>query len=104
MSSGAYLFGKDKHGKRQPIEVEHLTDEERHKQFIARPQEELIGWINMLCKTIVKHEEFLASEGYIIADENVQVNNDDPTRHNIAGGMNKPTEEQIKNTQGDNND
>ena len=61
--TGAYLFSKRK-GKRVPLEVEFLTDEERNETFKDRKPEELISWINMLCKNIVDVDEFLKSEGY----------------------------------------
>ena len=61
--TGAYLFAKRK-GRRVPIEVEFLTNEERKESFKDRTAEELLGWIDMLCDKIVETDEFLTSEGY----------------------------------------
>ena len=62
--TGAYLFGKDKDGKRVPMEIEFLTKEEREKAMAGRDEKELIGWIHMLCENIQKTEKFLLDEGY----------------------------------------
>lgn len=56
--TGAYL--RVKRGEQwEPIEVEHLTDDERLQQFVTRNPEELIRWLNMLshklaeCQTVL---------------------------------------------------
>ena len=46
-------------GENKPTEVEHLTDEERKEKFATRSNEELIAWINLLCKTISKIDPLL---------------------------------------------
>lgn len=63
--TGIYLFGKDENGKRKPMEIEYLTQDERHASLKGRTAEELLGWIDALCKNIVHYEEFMVSEGYV---------------------------------------
>ena len=63
--TGIYLFGKDKDGKHHaPIEIEHLTIAERRDALGTRTPEELLNWIDALCKNIIQIENFLYSEGY----------------------------------------
>ena len=62
--TGAYLMGKDKDGKRSPMEVEYLTSAERTEKLGERSPEEILRWLDLTCETIVKLEDFLASEGY----------------------------------------
>ena len=49
--TGAYLRVK-RNDKWETVEVEHLTDEEREELFIDRTPEELIRWLNLLCKEL----------------------------------------------------
>ena len=49
--TGAYLRVK-RNDKYEAIEVEHLTDQEREELFIDRTPEELIRWLNLLCKEL----------------------------------------------------
>jgi hypothetical protein len=63
--TGIYLFGKDKDGKRTPMEIEYLTQDERHASLKGKTAEELVGWIDALCDTINQCEEFIVSEGYV---------------------------------------
>ena len=102
--TGAYLFGLNAEGKREPMEVEHLTDNERHDTFIGREPEELVQWINTLSRAIVSLEYFLASEGYVKDDElkDIEVSKqkedaiDRESRHSISGHMNDPSKMQEK--------
>lgn len=98
MATGAYLFGINPDtGKREPREVEHLTDKERHDTFVGRDTEELVGWINVLSHAVAGLETFLESEGYKVQDENednMSNNRDNEKRHNIGGSMNRPSEMQ----------
>jgi len=49
--TGAYMRVK-RNEKWINIEVEHLTDEERTEIFKNKDSEELIRWINALCKAV----------------------------------------------------
>ena len=60
--TGAYLWGKGKDGKKTPVEIEHLTLEELHKQMKDRSTEELINWIDALCSTIRTCEKIFQGE------------------------------------------
>ena len=71
--TGIYLFGKDKDGKRVPMEIEHLTRKELNASMEDRDNEELINWIATLCEVIVKAEDFLESEGYIKQDHTEEI-------------------------------
>lgn len=51
--TAAYLRAK-RDGKWQPLEVEYLTDEERLALFKDRSPEELIRWMNLLCKYVAE--------------------------------------------------
>lgn len=53
--TGAYLRIK-RDGEVKNIEVEYLTDEEREQKLGNRTPEELVRWINLLCKTITGEE------------------------------------------------
>lgn len=56
--TGAYLrIKRDTHYK--AIEVEYLTDEEREEVFKGRDSEELIKWINLVCNTLEKYENYI---------------------------------------------
>lgn len=54
--TGAYLRVK-RDGKWQPIEVEHLTKEERRGVFQGRDFEELMRWMDGLCDAIKETED-----------------------------------------------
>lgn len=56
--TGAYLRVKRDDGWK-PIEVEHLTSEERIEQFSPRSIPEILRWMDMLCEKIVETEELL---------------------------------------------
>ena len=43
----------------EPIEVEHLTPEERRRHLQSRPPEEVMRWMDLLCEEIVKVEKLL---------------------------------------------
>lgn len=43
-------------GERQPVEVEHLTDEERKEKLGDRDTEEILRWLNLVCKTLADVE------------------------------------------------
>lgn len=98
--TGAYLFSKDEHGKRQPTEVEYLTKEERESALGKRSPKELLNWIHMLCESIVEIERFLESEGYSkiesvdTLEKEVHDNLDRQNRHSISGNMNNPANDQ----------
>jgi hypothetical protein len=49
--TGAYLRVK-RAGKWENIEVEHLTNEERIARFKTAPIDEVLGWLNAMCKTL----------------------------------------------------
>jgi hypothetical protein len=51
--TGAYLLAV-RDGKRQPVEVEHLTDAERESKLANDPN--LMAWVHMLCHRLVKVE------------------------------------------------
>jgi hypothetical protein len=61
--TGAYLMA-ERDGERQPVEVEHLTDEERKKKLGDRDTEELLRWLNMVCWTLAEVEN-----KYFVKDE-----------------------------------
>lgn len=50
--TGAYLRVQ-RDGKWQNIEVEYLTNAERHEIFKDRHPEEIIRWMNIVCRTLV---------------------------------------------------
>lgn len=54
--TGAYLMA-ERDGKRVPVEIEHLTDEERLTKFAKMTPEEITGWVNFLCRFIRQCEE-----------------------------------------------
>lgn len=56
--TGAYLR-VIRDGKWQPIEVEHLTTDERKQHFQNRPAEEILKWMEMLCLELTKTETLL---------------------------------------------
>jgi hypothetical protein len=56
--TGAYLRVK-RNDKWENIEVEHLTDDERTKLFLERSPRELVNWLDMCCRELVKAESFL---------------------------------------------
>lgn len=56
--TGAYLRVK-RNDSWENIEVEHLTDEERNELFIQRTPEELVKWMNLLCKEVAVIDNFL---------------------------------------------
>lgn len=65
--TGAYLFAV-RDGERTPVEVEHLTDEERYEHFINRPPAELVRWLNMTCNKLAELQPLLdqlESEGIL---------------------------------------
>jgi hypothetical protein len=45
--------------KRVPVEVEHLTNEERFDKFKDRPAEEVVVWLNLVCDALVRVEELV---------------------------------------------
>jgi hypothetical protein len=47
----------ERDGKRAPVEIEHLTDEERLAKFAKMTPEEITGWLNFLCRFIRQCEE-----------------------------------------------
>lgn len=53
--TGAYLR-VNRDNKWQPIEVEHMTDDERKEAFQHRPMEEVLRWLNMTCKELAEIE------------------------------------------------
>jgi hypothetical protein len=53
--TGAYLMAV-RGGERQPVEVEHLTDEERKEKLGDRDTEEILRWLNLVCKTLADVE------------------------------------------------
>lgn len=58
--TGAYLMAvRDK--RRRPVEVEHLTNEERFEKFKDRPTEDIIVWLNLVCESLVRLEELYQS-------------------------------------------
>jgi hypothetical protein len=54
--TGAYLLAV-RDGKRQPVEVEHLTDAERESKLANDPN--LMAWVHMLCKELVEAERLI---------------------------------------------
>ena len=62
--TGAYLFGKNKEGKKIPIEVEYLTTKERENIFKDKDNKELIAWIELLSNSLKDVSQFLKDEGY----------------------------------------
>ena len=51
MGTGAYLRVK-RDGKWEAVEVENLSDEEREEILRDKRPDELIRWINLICKSI----------------------------------------------------
>ncbi|KKN39828.1 hypothetical protein LCGC14_0739400 [marine sediment metagenome] len=49
--TGAYLRVK-REQTWKAIEVEYLTDEERSTFFLDRSPEELVRWLNLVCKAV----------------------------------------------------
>ena len=43
-------------GERQPVEVEHLTDEERKEKLGDRDTEEILRWLDLVCRTLADVE------------------------------------------------
>lgn len=64
--TGAYLR-VERDGKWENIEVEHLTDEEREEIFTHREPEELVRWLNLVCKELKVIDDTLKE----IAEEKV---------------------------------
>ena len=60
--TGAYLRVK-RNDKWTNIEVEYLTDEERFKLFKDRPRQEIIRWLDHVCKTLVEYENDMRDLG-----------------------------------------
>lgn len=56
--TGAYLRAK-RGDKWENIEVEHLTPEELQEKFLQRSPEELVNWMDMLCRKIREIEPLL---------------------------------------------
>lgn len=56
--TGAYLRSKTANGY-EPVEVEHLSPEERRRHLMARDPEEVMRWMDMLCENIVQVETLL---------------------------------------------
>lgn len=52
----AYLM-TTRNGKRVPVEIEHLTDEERAAKFANMTPEEIVGWLNFLCRFLRNVEQ-----------------------------------------------
>lgn len=53
--TGAYLMA-ERDGKRQPVEVEHLTDEERKEKLGDRDTDDILRWLDLVCKTLADVE------------------------------------------------
>jgi hypothetical protein len=53
--TGAYLMA-ERDGERQPVEIEHLTDEERKEKLGDRGAEEILRWLDLVCKTLADVE------------------------------------------------
>ena len=49
--TGAYIR-VEREGKFLNVEVEYLTDEERIELFTARPPEQLVNWLNLVCNVL----------------------------------------------------
>ena len=61
--TGAYLMAV-RDGERKPVEVEHLTDEERKEKLGDRDTEEILRWLNLVCNTLadVENKYFVKEE------------------------------------------
>lgn len=46
-------------GERVPVEIEHLSDDERMEKFSTKTPEEIVGWLNFLCHKVREIEEGL---------------------------------------------
>ena len=66
--TGIYLFGKDENGKRIPKEIEYLTREELDARFLTAEPEDILDFLDAVCKKLVEVEKFLADEGYVQSD------------------------------------
>ena len=67
--TGAYFMAV-RDGKRTPVEIEHLTDDEREAKLANDPR--LMQWVHLLCHEIVKVETLfkqLESEGILSRGE-----------------------------------
>jgi len=53
--TGAYLRVK-RDDKYEAIEVEHLSDKEREKQFTVRTPEEMMRWFHLVCNKLAEVE------------------------------------------------
>ena len=51
--TGAYIRVQ-RNGTYENVEVEYLTDSEREETFTYRTPEELINWLNLVCKELTK--------------------------------------------------
>lgn len=56
--TGAYLRAKRDEGWK-PIEVEHLTAEERREHLMSRDPAEVMRWMDLLCEKLVEVEKLL---------------------------------------------
>jgi hypothetical protein len=56
--TGAYLRVY-RLGKWENIEIEHLTNDERHEKLAA--DDRLIQWLNLVCEKLVYAEEILSA-------------------------------------------
>lgn len=72
--TGAFLRAK-RDGAFKPVEVEHLTKDERIEQFKDRSNEEILRWMDMLCEKIVETETLLNS----LVEEGILKRGDDAT-------------------------
>lgn len=53
----------ERDGERQPVEVEHLTDEERKEKLGDRDTEEILRWLDLVCKTLADVENKYFEKG-----------------------------------------
>ncbi len=54
--TGAYLM-TTRNGERVPVEIENLTDEERRQKFKQMSPDEIVGWLNFLCRFLRNVEQ-----------------------------------------------
>lgn len=99
--TGIYLFGHNSEGKRTPVEIEHLSVDERYNDFSNRDAEDSLRFVHVLCDNIIEIDFFLIDEGYdpkvIFADTflslnvelNVQTTNTNDQREKFFDGNNE---------------
>jgi len=59
--TGAYLR-VERNGVWESVEVEHLTDKEREIALLGRGDINLLPWLNLVCLSLKKAEQYIKKE------------------------------------------